>query len=132
MVDFPFVVQAAAVNVDWSAVVWALVRVCGGRGGASGNSSIGGSSLAGGGRGSAGGKVDSGKGGAGKRATTERTALVGRGVVGGGGVGDVRVVRLVVQNDGARIEEEERRGVEGLFEEKFWLVGDVLRVEFDP
>ncbi len=110
MVDFPFVVQAAAVNVDWSGVVWALVRVCG----------------------VSGATRSTGK--AAKRGESERSPLPSLPVSarGSGGTSGVKRVTLVVQNDGAHIGEEERRNVEMLFEEKFWLIRDVLSVEFDP
>ncbi|KAI0782362.1 hypothetical protein BC629DRAFT_1440722 [Irpex lacteus] len=113
VVGFPFVVQAAVVNADWSNVVWALVRVCGG--------------------------ATSSTSRAAKRGESERSALPSRStlpsplpVPARGGTAGVKRVTLIVQNDGARIGEEERRNVEMLFEEKFWLIRDVLSVEFDP
>lgn len=121
VLGFPFVVQAAVVNADWSGVVWALVRVCGS---ASGNGRLG-----------EGGKRAVGDGKAGRRGESERSTLPSllpsRGL-GGTGTTGVKRVTLIVQNDGARIGEEERRNVEMLFEEKFWLIRDVLSVEFDP
>lgn len=105
VVGFPFVVQAAVVNADWSNVAWALVRVCGG--------------------------ATSSTSKAAKRGESERSTLPSLPARGGGTAG-VKRVRLIVQNDGARIGEEERRNVEMLFEEKFWLIRDVLSVEFDP
>lgn len=51
--------------------------------------------------------------------------LRGRGKRSGG-------IRFVLANEGMRIEDEERNGVEAFFMEKFHMVNDVLKVEFSP
>ena len=83
-INFPFVVQAAAINLNWNDVHFALVRMGSGS----------------------------------------------RGVRGLGGKG-VKDVRIVVGNDGVSVGEEERSNVETLFKEKFYMIKDILRVEFE-
>ena len=48
--------------------------------------------------------------------------------LGGKGVKDVRIV---VGNDGVSVGEEERSNVETLFKEKFYMIKDILSVEFE-
>jgi thiamine biosynthesis protein ThiC len=79
-INFPFVVQAAAINVNWSEVHVALARV--GR-------------------------------------QIRRAKGEGR-------------VKIIVSNDGAMIEEEERNNVESLFMDNFSMIKDLLQIEFSP
>lgn len=78
-INFAFVVQAAAINLNWNDVHYALARL------------------------------------------TRQLKKGGRGQL-----------RIVVSNDGATIDEEERCTVQALFMEKFFLVKDYLSVEFAP
>ncbi|KAI0094279.1 hypothetical protein BDY19DRAFT_988139 [Irpex rosettiformis] len=86
-INFPFVVQAAAINLNWNDVHFALVRMGSGSRGVRG--------------------------------------------LGGKGMG-VRDVRIVVANEGVKVNVEERENVEILFKEKFYMIKDILRVEFEP